>query len=281
MPLFDPIYESFLIEHCRRDAWSIFKPGHFHNCYEIYYLASGSITYFIRDAVYQIKRGDFIVIPPGVLHKTLPYQQPDHTRILLYIKPDFLEHTLECPGFFKKNFPEPVIITGREKLAAELLKALQKEAALPDNTVMQRLLCGRLMLCLHRWQMQDQPLRTPLPQEDETPAHGKILEIAQYLDAHYMEDCSLTNLAGRFYMSPSYLSRVFHQVMQVSYRDYLIRLRVRHAARLLMQTDKKIAQIAQETGFRSDAHFGKMFRKVLGCSPRKYRQNAAFDPKQA
>ena len=37
MPLFEPIDESFLIERCRRDAWSIFKPDHFHNCYEIYY----------------------------------------------------------------------------------------------------------------------------------------------------------------------------------------------------------------------------------------------------
>lgn len=279
MPLFEPIYEPFLIEHCRRDAWSLFKPEHFHNCYEIYYLASGSITYFIRDAVYPIKHGDFIVIPPGNLHKTLPHQQPDHTRILLYIKPDFLDHTLECPGFLEKNFPEPVIITGREKLASELLDTLQKEAAIPDNAVMQRLLCGQLLLCLLRWQNQDQPLRTPLPHDGETPAHGKILEVARYLDDHYPGDCSLTTLAGRFYMSPSYLSRTFHQVMQISYRDYLIRLRIRHAAQLLMQTDKKITQIAQETGFRSDAHFGKMFRKILGCSPRQYRQSATIAPK--
>lgn len=279
MPLFEPIDESFLIERCRRDAWSIFKPDHFHNCYEIYYLASGSIAYFIRDTVYQIKRGDFIVIPPDILHKTLPCQQPDHTRILLYIKPDFLEHTLECPGFFKKNFPEPVIITGREKIANALLQALQKETTIPDNAVMQRLLCGRLLLCLLRWQKQDRPLRTPLPHDGESPAHGKILEVARYLDNHYPGDCSLTTMAGQFYVSPSYLSRSFHQVMQVSYRDYLIRLRIRNAAQLLMQTDKKITQIAQETGFRSEAHFGKMFRKILGCSPRQYRQNAAFDSK--
>ena len=274
MPLLESFEEPFFIERCRRDDWSIFKAIHFHNCYEIYYLESGEITYFIDDEVYPIRHGDFIIIPPGVHHKTLPYHQTDHIRILIYLKEEFLKDILSDKEIFSSTFSKPLAVMGRSPIAKRLLCSLLEESAQDGNTDMLRLLTGELMLWLRRWKEQDAHLAEKTPHETGERIYDKVSEIARYINHHYMEDVSLSALAKRFYMTPSYLSRIFHQVMQVSYSEYLIQVRIRHAAQLLLHTEEKITEIALASGFHSDNHFCKTFRRVMGCSPRKYRTAA-------
>ena len=61
---------------------------------EFYYLASGEVTYFVEDAVYTVKRGDVILIPPQTIHKTMPREVQRHKRILIYLTPAFIAEFL-------------------------------------------------------------------------------------------------------------------------------------------------------------------------------------------
>lgn len=271
MPFLDKVDQAYEIERCRREAWTIFKGMHVHDCYELYYLVDGEITYFVEDKIYTVRQGDFILIPPGVIHKTLPYRRRDHTRILIYLKPGFIQDFLQQDPKLLDCFSTTLVSVGSKRTAEYLLFHLleEEEAA---NPVMVRALLGELLVWLGRWAEKETQLSGTPQTGMMNGVGGKVPEVVRYLNTHYMEEISLEKLARRFYLNPSYLSRNFHKVMGVSYSDYLLHVRMRQAVQLLNHTDKKVSEISLAVGFHSDNHFCKMFRQVMGISPLRYRK---------
>lgn len=87
----------------------------------------------------------------------------------------------------------------------------------------------------------------------------------------YMSDLSLQSVASRLFVSPCYLSTVFHQAIGTTFRAYLRDVRLEHTCRLLTQTNSMITDIAMQTGFNSTAYLISSFRKVYGITPNAYR----------
>lgn len=269
MPILEQFAEPFIIERCVREAWSIFKSIHHHDCYELYYLEEGEIVYYIDDGVYPARKGDFVLIPPGKAHKTLPRRSLAHTRILIYLAPSFLEDIAkEYPQLFDA-FDHILVTMGNRQVSQRLLEGLLKEDAGEKNPVMIRAMLTELLVNLERWARLE---LVPGAERSGNGAERKVQEIVGYLDKHFKEDVSLGALAERFYMNPTYLSRIFRQGTGMTYSKYLTRCRIREAVFLLNNTEKKIMEIASETGFHSDNHFCKIFRKQMGISPKQFRK---------
>lgn len=74
----------------------------------------------------------------------------------------------------------------------------------------------------------------------------------EYLKSHYQEDISLDLLADRYYLNPSYLSRMFKQCLGTGLTDYLIELRMENAKKLLLTGKYKVYEISQKVGYKSD-----------------------------
>ena len=89
--------------------------------------------------------------------------------------------------------------------------------------------------------------------------------------SEYMSDLSLQSVASRLFVSPCYLSTVFHQTAGTTLRAYLRDVRLEHTCRLLTQTNSMITDIAMQTGFNSTAYLISSFRKVYGITPNAYR----------
>ena len=274
MPFLDPIYHDYYIERCKREAWNIFKGTHFHNCYELYYMEEGEIVYFINDNSYTARKGDFILIPPGIVHKTLPYHSLAHTRILLYLNPEFLQSFLELDRKITACFSQTLITMGIRRIAERLLGELLEETEKESNPVMIRALIGELLVHLNRWTKQETAPPNKVSAAGGTNIEHRVTEVVKYIDAHYSDDITLSALAEKFYMNPTYLSRIFRRAVGRSYSEYLTHRRLQEAIYLLNNTDKRIMEIAQETGFHSDNHFCKTFKKILKTSPRKYRSSS-------
>mgnify|MGYP005783001425 CR=1 FL=1 len=270
MPFLDGIAEPFVVELRQRQTWSIFKGTHFHNCYELYYLAEGEVTYFVEDTIYPVKAGEMILIPPATIHKTMPCGDIRHKRILVYISSDFLIEFLALNPDLFACFAHTKIRTLKRERIEQLLHALLEEAKELKDLVMVKALLGELLTLLNRWSKH---MESPETVRSGSASSEKILEIVRYINGTYSEDITLTHLPRRFYINPTYLSRKFKQVMGVSYSEYLTKIRMRAALHLLANTRKKVSQIAQEVGFRSDNHFCKMFRQVMGMSPLAYRKS--------
>lgn len=110
--------------------------------------------------------------------------------------------------------------------------------------------------------------------EEETKAEESnymIQAIQDFIRLHPEGDLSLGALSERFHINPSYLSRIFHQETGQPLSEHILQLRMKLARQLLKETDAKIYEIAEQTGFGTSGYFTKVFQKHEHMSPRHYR----------
>lgn len=98
-----------------------------------------------------------------------------------------------------------------------------------------------------------------------------VVRILSYCEEHYTEDITEQSVAEALHISRSYVSSVFSNRLQPSFREYINSLRTKKAQTLLRDTDKKILEIMLECGFRNQGSFNRVFRKQTNLSPSEYR----------
>ena len=106
----------------------------------------------------------------------------------------------------------------------------------------------------------------------KTGVHQKVHEVALYLQTHIHESVSLEELAQRFFMSRSYLTRSFRNVTGFSVVEYMTYIRIQKAQQLLRESDRSITEIADLCGFGNITYFEKVFKTTTGHTPVQYRK---------
>lgn len=106
-----------------------------------------------------------------------------------------------------------------------------------------------------------------------------VAKIKTYIQEH-IEDVNRGEIAEQFYLSPSYLSKLFRRETGESLINYIQKERISLAKELLLYSDYSISDIAIQTGYPNFSHFSKQFRKFVGCAPNEFRKNKNV-PKQA
>ena len=94
-----------------------------------------------------------------------------------------------------------------------------------------------------------------------------------YLQGHTGDNVTLDEVAKQFYMSKSYLTRVFRNITGFSVIEYITYIRVRKAQQLLIDSDTSITDIADICGFGNVTYFEKVFKQMTGQTPGQYRKN--------
>lgn len=94
----------------------------------------------------------------------------------------------------------------------------------------------------------------------------------RYLEQHFTEEITLTDVAERFFFTASYFSIFFKKGTGRTFSQYVKELRMERACELLRDTNKKVSEISEETGYADSAYFGKVFKKHVGCSPEEFRK---------
>lgn len=101
----------------------------------------------------------------------------------------------------------------------------------------------------------------------------RLGEVIARLESSYAEVWTLDRMAAVSCTSPGNFGRVFRRVVGVSPVDYLLKLRLRHAARMLRDSDTPIGEIAFAVGFSDSNYFSKQFSRFYLITPRRYRQS--------
>jgi AraC-like DNA-binding protein len=100
----------------------------------------------------------------------------------------------------------------------------------------------------------------------------RAVETALWIDAHSHQAIGLDDAAGQAGISPFHFLRLFSQVLGVTPHQYLVRSRLRHAARRLADDDSAITDIAYDVGFADLSNFVRTFHRAAKISPLKFRQ---------
>lgn len=107
----------------------------------------------------------------------------------------------------------------------------------------------------------------------------RAVEAALWIDASSHEPIDLESAAAEAGLSPFHFLRLFSSVLGVTPHQYLIRSRLRRAARLLADDARSITDVAFEVGFGDLSNFVRTFHRAAGVSPRTFRQAAKGDRK--
>ena len=242
---------------------------HTHPDIEVNFLFSGEFSYLHGGTVVPILAGRFTVLWGGVPHQTVG---PG-------IVSDGIWITLPLAWFLQWRLPNGL---ADRLLAGEIVSA-PPEAA--DQPALERWLADadsgdpdRRRVLQLELEARFHRLALGMPRRrgrGAAPAGGtgQITRITRFIAQHYREPLSVQAIAKHAGLHPKYLMRVFKKLCGVSVWEYLTRLRVSHAQRLLITSDLKVLDVAMESGFSSVAPFYAAFAAhTRGIRPLHYRR---------
>lgn len=124
--------------------------------------------------------------------------------------------------------------------------------------------------------LEGESIRVRHREGDEWGVSGRLEPVVAYMRENYSYEITLSELAGLLPMSEGQFCRVFKKTMKMSPMQYLMRYRILQSCRLLQDTDKKIGEIANLSGFNNISYFNKVFLQTIGCTPKEYRNNGNY-----
>lgn len=105
----------------------------------------------------------------------------------------------------------------------------------------------------------------------EKPMGMAIENVIRYINEHYNENITLQRLSEIAYVHPIYLSKLFKNKSGENFIDYLMKVRVENAKKLLSNLSYHIYDVGQMVGYESPKHFSKVFKEITGITPKDYR----------
>lgn len=255
-----------------RDQHFIMKGHHCHSCYELFYVESGECRFLIDEHIFDLRAGDFMLVPPMALHYTRYVFGACRRTVILFRDEDVLDEVRPClPGgarFFSETavFQVPEAYRGqivshlKEMIAEERIRDGRSPLALKMHLQSVLLLCSRVCSFLFE------------PPADIHTTDQQILQAAHFICQYYMEPLASTDVARAVGFSANYLSRKFRAVTGIGLHEYLVFVRLQHAAQELVSTSDSITTIALRCGFSDSNYFKDSFKKKYGVTPRNYRK---------
>lgn len=100
--------------------------------------------------------------------------------------------------------------------------------------------------------------------------HHVVENVKKYVETHLHDRLNLNEVSAIYGISPNYLSSLFKKYNDCGYSEYITYRKVEEAKRMMIESNKKIYEIANALGFESAFYFSKVFKKVEGISPSEY-----------
>lgn len=106
-----------------------------------------------------------------------------------------------------------------------------------------------------------------------------LQQIEQYVEQNYKSKISLDEIADELHVNRSYLSRFYKNKTGVNLFDEILKLRIESAKEYLLKTDMKTYEVSEAVGFEDAGYFSKMFKKIMGVSPKEFRKREKGEKK--
>lgn len=268
----------------QRDTFEVFhyrepRPNavevHHHDFYEVYYLLSGQVEYWVDGRIIRMLPGDLLLINPLELHRPILDQaSPVYERIVLWINKEFLEglnfgnaglntcFDTARPGhthLIRTSTTERTALTAR---MGELVREFYSRDF--GSELSAHGLFLQFMVQLNRM-----ATRTQSQQEETQSLSPLIQKVLTYIADHIQENLSLEDIADQMFVSKYHLSHAFSREVGVSVYRYVM-LRRLMMARQLLQAGESAGQVCRSCGFSEYTSFYRAFKSEYGVSPRTF-----------
>jgi AraC-like DNA-binding protein len=241
---------------------------HTHEGYALGVILGGAERYRYRGESVTAPSGSVMVIAPGEVHTGHAAHPSGWVYSMVYPAVQWLEDAHEAlggrglPSFRSSLLPDPA-------LARQLDSALSALHHNTDALQAEFLWRGALEQLILRHGVA--PARTP---DDQRPNHRERRGVAQArarLDADPASKVSLSDLAAAVDLTPSVLAHSFKAALGLAPHTYRLGARVQ-LARQLLSTGQRVSDVALQLGFADQAHFTRVFKRVVGTTPGVFQQ---------
>ena len=244
---------------------------HDHSAVEILLTMEGMVTYTVDDMVYQVRKGEVLIVPPDVPHSLT--MDAGSSRYLFLFEPDAVLTMRDIKSmamYFNKPFHLRDGSEAHVRIREFLLRARD---AYDKQELMWNTVCYSSILRIYA--TLGQRYLSGIAQRTDDKLRNMdsevITAVMTYINNHYREELSLEDVARFAGFSRYYFSRSFKRQTGYSFKDYLCQKRLQVALDLLIRTDRSMRDVALDSGFGSVATFNRVFREKKGCTPTQYR----------
>lgn len=251
---------------------------HWHPEIEITLIQSGEMIYKVNQCTFHLKEGEILLGNANTLHAGFMYEQRDCSYLSVTFDPKLLygfRQSAVCRKYvepFLQDFSIPAVYVGRGDPRCKSLKedveeiySLNKEKGdFYEMDVVMRL------QSIWRKIFAGKCPQFSYTARDRTE-HERVKEIMSYLEKNYMNRISLKDISEQVHLCESECSRLFKRNMNISLFGFLQEYRIERSLEYLADHSLSITDAAVRCGFGDPNYYSKVFAKIKGCSPRKYR----------
>lgn len=264
----------FSIAHLYKDEKAM--EMHIHDCYEVYFSISGGKQFLIDNKVYDIAPGDLFLINQYDSHYLTQIEKEKHERIVIMIDPDYMkeisskETNLDaCFQERNEKFSHKISLTSEQQ--SRLLYFVNK--ILTSNgyghDLLERATFTELFVLINQIVNEKNSDKV----EDRPSTYNEQVDaILSYLNNNIQYPISIGDLSKQFYISESYICRIFKSATGTTINKYMTARRISIAKSLLAE-GIGVSDVCEKCGFSDYSNFLKAFTKSVGISPKKYSQN--------
>lgn len=263
---------------------------HNHDFLEITYLLSGKICHIFNGTEERIfHAGDYILIDYGNYHRFDQVDGQPAEYINCNFKPEFMDNTLTRTSRFKNMLSNPLIAfdyTGfdDEKFyhfsdkSGELRSLFEKMLSeytheRPGKIQLLRTYLLEIIILTMRKYQEDHSTDFQLKQDDD------VSFVISHIYNNFSQPISLAYLASVRNISLSQLSKKFHAQTNFTFSDFVKRVRIDNACRLILSTNYKFYEISYKVGYSDVKFFNAAFKEITGASPRDFRKGFLTAPR--
>ncbi len=251
-------------------------PKHWHTDAEVIIPIDSSYRVVIDDNAYNLCANDIIIIPPGELHQL--YSPPGGQRIILQFDCTLL-YTLK--GFSSAfNMFHPCVVISPSTMPSihnELVLLIMNMtseyfSSLPFKEAFVYSALISFFTILSRNCVKVDEKFSNIKNQKHLEYIKLFVKVCNYINQHCTENIKVEDIAKIAGFSKYHFTRLFKQVMNMSWYDYLINRRIMQAERLLTDQELSIMQVAMKSGFSSLATFNRLFKAKKCCTPTEYKE---------
>lgn len=254
-------------------------PWHWHDEIEIVVVWEGVTKVEYLDGSTILNKGDGIFINSGITHKLTQVGEIDCRIINFVLKHELLggmkdsriNRDFITPICSNRNLPvidlRPDVPWQKDAISRinSAFHAYTKEDPCYEIEVVSYLLDFWRLICVNK--------PDTLTYEITSSIDGRrVKDILEFIDNHYTEKITVTDIASYTGISSSECYRLFNRTLKCSPNAYLLKYRLQKASVLLLTTDKNIQEISFDSGFNSAAYFCKKFKEFFNKTPLDYRK---------
>lgn len=253
---------------------------HSHNFLELVYIEEGKAVHILNGEETTVKKGNYLIIDYGANHKYQSVGDETVKIINCLFLPSFLDKSLKnCrrfsevmgnylikidPSMLTQN-PSQTVFEDFDGKIYEIIKNMLDEYNV-KNKGFAEVMRANLIEIIVRTMRQIMDTDKDYSQDSVTGC------MKEYVQKHFSEQISLTDISKQLNYSLSYLSIKFKKDTGMNFNDYVQRYRVEQSCTMLKNSNKKIYDIAKAVGYRDLKYFNGIFKKIIGMTPYRFRK---------